>query len=451
MKAVKTLIAAVLLCASTTVVSAQTGVASGTPYGSGEDSIRCLQNISLFTSYIKGGSMKDAVEFWQKAYEECPGSSKNIYLYGARIYKWQLEQETDPAKRSQIVDKLMQLYDNRVKYFGEDPKYGIDWIASARVSDYIALMGEQVDYNKIYDWTKPVVDKLQNSTDPQAVYYFVFASLNKAIKDKAWHEQYIQDFVKGNNILEAQLETADEEQQKQILAMKEPMEALFAKSGLASCEMMDKIYGTRLEENKSNAEFLNGMLGMMSISGCESSPLYLKGSKYLFQIKPSAEAAMGLAKESLDNKNPSEAINYLQQAIGLAKTAKMRASCNYTIGVIYMNQRSYGQARQFFNKAIAEDSTMGEAMLNIGQMIASSASNIFPEDRLKQRCVYYLAIEKLERARQMNPQVAGKAASLIGQYRQYLPSAADIFMHPELEKGKSLYIGGWVGESVVIR
>ncbi|GAD04894.1 hypothetical protein HQ45_09445 [Porphyromonas crevioricanis] len=451
MKAIKVFLTAALMFSGAVAASAQTGVASGTPYGKGEDSVRCLQNISLFTSYIKGGAMKDAVEFWQKAYEECPGSTKSIYLYGVKIYKWQFEQETDPTKKKLIIDKLMRLYDDRIKYFGSDRKYGEDWITASRITDYIVLMGEQVDYDQIYRWTLPVVDKYKEQTDPQTVYYFVFSSLNKAIKDKAWYEPYIRDFVRGNDILDKQLETADEAQQQAILALKNPMENLFAKSGLASCEMMEKIYAGRYEESKKDADFLSGMLSMMSISGCENSPLYIKASKSLFEIKPTAEAAMGLAKEALDNKNTTEAVNYLQQAISLAKTSKMRASCNYTIGVIYMNQRSYGQARQFFNKAMAEDPNMGEAMLNIGQMIASSASSLFPDDRLKQRCVYYLAIEKLERARQMDQGVASKAASLIGQYRQYLPSAADIFMHPELEKGKSFYIGGWIGESVVIR
>ena len=43
---------------------AQKGVDTGTPFGSGEDSVRCITNISLFVPYAKAGNFKDAYEFW---------------------------------------------------------------------------------------------------------------------------------------------------------------------------------------------------------------------------------------------------------------------------------------------------------------------------------------------------------------------------------------------------
>lgn len=454
MKAINVILSAALFFVAGVSASAQTGLASGTRYGKGDDSVRCLQNISLFTSYYKGNDIKSAVKFWKDAYAECPASTKNIYIYGANMIKYQLDQEKDPKKRQELVNKLMKLYDDRAKYFGDDPKYGLDFIAFARVADYMSVVPqEKIDYDKIYNWTKPAIDKYKSEANPHAIYYYVFASLNKAIKDKNWHEQYIKDFMFGNEAMDKQIEAAGEDSAtiKSIEALKDPMDNLFARSGLADCAMMEKIYGSKVDENKSNADFLSGMLMMMRMTGCETSPSYIKASRYMFNIKPTAEAAMGLAKEALDQHRNSEAIQLLQQAIGLAKTAKVRASCNYTIGIINMNSHNYGAAKGYFNKAIAEDPTMGEAMLCIGQMIASSASSFFPDDKLKQRCVYWLAIEKLQRAKSMDPGIAGRANSLIGTYTRYLPSAADIFMHPDLEKGKSLYIGGWLGESVTIR
>ena len=47
---------------------AQKGVDTGTPFGSGEDSVRCITNISLFVPYAKAGNFKDAYEFWYQAY-----------------------------------------------------------------------------------------------------------------------------------------------------------------------------------------------------------------------------------------------------------------------------------------------------------------------------------------------------------------------------------------------
>ena len=96
---------------------AQKGVDTGTPFGSGEDSVRCITNISLFVPYAKAGNFKDAYEFWYQAYTECPGAHKDIYLYGVRIMDWKINTEKDPAKKAALIDDLMKVYDTRVKYF----------------------------------------------------------------------------------------------------------------------------------------------------------------------------------------------------------------------------------------------------------------------------------------------------------------------------------------------
>ena len=79
---------------------AQKGVDTGTRFGHGEDSIRCITNISLFTPYAKGGNYKDALEFWKIAYEECPAATKDIYLYGVRIVAWSRSRRMSCCERS---------------------------------------------------------------------------------------------------------------------------------------------------------------------------------------------------------------------------------------------------------------------------------------------------------------------------------------------------------------
>ena len=56
---------------------AATGVQTGTQYGTGKDSVDCLQNLSLFSTYAKQKDYKSAIEFWEQCYANCPQSSKN--------------------------------------------------------------------------------------------------------------------------------------------------------------------------------------------------------------------------------------------------------------------------------------------------------------------------------------------------------------------------------------
>lgn len=138
---------------------AQKGVDNGTQFGSGEDSVRCITNISLFVPYAKAGNFKDAYDFWKIVYDECPAATKDIYLYGVKIMGWKIAQEKDPAKKNALIDDLMGVYDKRVKYFGNDRRYGKDWIVARKVQDYLAQTGDNADYNQAYTWLKEIVDE----------------------------------------------------------------------------------------------------------------------------------------------------------------------------------------------------------------------------------------------------------------------------------------------------
>ena len=65
--------------------------------------------------------------------------------------------------------------------------------------------------------------------------------------------------------------------------------------------------------------------------------------------------------------------------------------------------------------------------------------------------VYYAALDKFEKGKQVDPNVAEEANSLISSYRAHLPSTEEIFMHPDLEKGKPFSVGGWIGERTTVR
>ena len=67
----------------TVSVKAQKGIDTDTPFGQGEDSVTCVENLRMFTTYAKNGAFKDAAEFWEKVYAECP---KYLFIW-SRNYK----------------------------------------------------------------------------------------------------------------------------------------------------------------------------------------------------------------------------------------------------------------------------------------------------------------------------------------------------------------------------
>ena len=76
---------------------AQKGVDTGTQFGSGADSARCVENISLFIPYAKAGNFKDAYEFWKITYDECPACYRD----------WETDRKSTRLNSSHITRSRM--------------------------------------------------------------------------------------------------------------------------------------------------------------------------------------------------------------------------------------------------------------------------------------------------------------------------------------------------------
>lgn len=435
---------------------AQKGVDNGTQFGSGEDSVRCITNISLFTPYAKAGNYKDAYEFWKIVYEECPAATKDIYLYGTRIVEWQFLNETDPAKKADLLNKLMAVYDQRVKYFGNDARYGKDWIVSRKAQDYITHAGEKADNNMLYGWLKAVVDEYGNKTEPLAVNLFMYASHQRLISDpENKKSEFIENYMKSSAILETQLAAAkaanNEKDINTLSTFKSSIDASFAGSGAADCETLQNLYADKVEQNKADLNFLKETITLLRRVRCQEIEAYFAASGYAHAMEPTAESAIGLGKQAVKKKDYDTAIKFFEEAISMETDAASKADNYYMIALLSFEQNSYTKARQYCYKAIEFNPNYGAAYILIGKMYAATASSVYPNDPVLRKTVYYAAVDKFEKARQVDPSVADDAATQISAYRGHFPSTEDVFMHPELEKGKVITIGGWINERTTVR
>ena len=434
---------------------AQKGVDNGTKFGSGEDSVRCITNISLFVPYAKAGNFKDAYEFWKIVYDECPASTKDVYQYGVRIMGWKIAQEKDAAKKKALIDDLMAVYDKRVKYFGNDKRYGKDWIVSRKVQDYFAQTGENADYNLAYGWLKEIVNEKGENCEALGLSLFAFSSMKKMVADPNFKEQYIQDYLVASNGLDAQIKAAqaanNKKEEDNLTAYKSGVDGQFANSGAADCETLQNLYAGKIEENKDNLDYLKETVSLLRRMRCQEIDAYFAASSYAYKLEPSAEAAVGMAKQAVKQKDFETALKYFEEAANLETDEATKADDYYSMALLSFEQNGYSKARQYCQKAIEINPNYGAAYLLIGKMYASTAKSVYPGDGVLARAVYYAALDKFEKGKQVDPSVAEEANSLISSYRAHLPSTEEIFMHPDLEKGKAFTIGGWIGERTTVR
>ena len=111
-----------MLCAlslGTTAAFAQKGVEDGSRFGHGEDSIRCLQNISIYSEYVKTDNFKDAYKPWKAVFTEAPIARVSTYTDGAKILRALIAGSKDAAQQKTYLDELMAVHDQRIKYLDQ--------------------------------------------------------------------------------------------------------------------------------------------------------------------------------------------------------------------------------------------------------------------------------------------------------------------------------------------
>jgi tetratricopeptide (TPR) repeat protein len=434
---------------------AQTGVQSGTKFGSGEDSIRCITNISLFVPYAKAGNFKDAYEFWHQAYTECPAAHKDIYLYGVRIMDWKINTESDPTKKMALIDELMGIYDTRVKYFGNDKKYGKDWIVSRKAADYIRMMGDKADPKVYYGWLGEVINEFGEKTEAMALSLYMMASHRQLLADPNFKSTYLEDYLKCSKYISAQLAAAqaagNAKEEKNLTQYKSAIDGGFAGSGAADCETLQNMYADKVEAAKGNLDALKEIVSMLRKVRCQEIEAFYNAAAYAYELEPSADAAIGIAKQAVKAKDYDKAIKYFEEAANMETDAVSKAEDYYLIAVLLNEQGQKSKAREYCRKAVETNPDYGHPYILIGNMYAQTARTIYPSDPVLMKTVYFAAILQFEKARQVDQNVAEEASKMIAGYRAHLPSTEEVFMHPELEKGKPFRVGGWIGETVTIR
>lgn len=421
------------------------------PFGHGEDSVKCRMNLSLMQTSVKAKAYKDAVKPWTDVYTQCPAASKNTFIYGPRIFKALFKTEKDAAKKKEYIDKVMEIYDNRLKYFPEDAK---GTVLAYKTYAYQEMMGDKAEPAVIYKWLGEAIDDMGAKMTPNDAYgHYMVASLLVYLNDKTKKDQYIKDYFKTTELVDEAIGTCsaanDQANADYLAQVKEGIVQGFVKSGAGNCETLVEYYAPKVDENKSNKEFLNEVIGALYSVSCNESDLYFKASQYLYEIEPTANAAIGLANRSLRNQDYETAMKYYDQAAELEPDKQKASDYLLMLAQLLSKKGSYSKARQVAYESLKYNPNNGENYVLIAQMYASTAGSIFSESE-KRGLVFCAAVDKLIKAKSVDSSVAGKASSLIGKYSGYYMDKETAFMMG-IKEGSSAFVPGWIGESTTVR
>jgi tetratricopeptide (TPR) repeat protein len=213
----------------------------------------------------------------------------------------------------------------------------------------------------------------------------------------------------------------------------------------ADCDNLIPLYNKDFEQNKSNVEWLKRAAGRLSAKDCTEDPLFFKLVESLHQAEPSAKSALYLGQLADAEGNASKALEYYNQSAELETNPRDKARVYYRIAEEYKDKGQFGQARNYYRKAIGASPSYGRAYLQIANMIAQSANNC-GTNAFEKRAVYWLAADYAARAGRVDPSISSTANETAAAYRGRAPQRSDIFQQDM--QGKSISIGCWIGETV---
>ena len=408
----------------------------------------CKVNLSLFTEYAKVKNYADAYEPWAKVYKECPTASKNIYSLGVRILEWKIKQATTQEEFKAAFDQLMKLYDDRIQYFGTDKKTPRPAILADKATKHNKYFPE--DNATIYPWIKEAIQGLGNAAAANELQLFVFTSANLYKADNSLAEQFIGDYTFADAILTANGQNADLKDAENYNSVKSAVDVLFAASGVADCAKMNEIFLPNVENNSADLKYLEGVMKLFKRLKCIEHEAYYKAAEYAHRISPSAEAATGLGNMSYVKGDYNKAIEYYQEAVNLSTEDVDIAENLFRIAQVYYKKGEYSNVRKYCKESLAKNPAQGQPHIMLGLVYAQAKVS---DDPTLQKAVYWASVDQFAKAKSVEPteDMVEQANKLIRTYSAYFPSKEEVFMHPDVEEGKSHFVGGWVSESTTVR
>ena len=426
----------------------------------GADSASCVRLLSTFQEYCKQNALEEAYPSWTILFKDYPKSSQTLYSNGVNIVKKKMQVAKDGKEQQLWVDTLMMVYDQRIKYFAASSKlYGEAYLLGRKGVDLAKYRKGAVDV--AYDILMKSVNLGGKSTEYAVIQTAMQSTITMYTAEKIDAAQVVENYLKFSDLLaqkkaedKEKAASADEKVKKKAeadLATCAQVEGgvlgLFSNSTAAQCDVLVNAFSGKFKEKPNDMELCDKIVKILGQKGCTDSQLYEDAVSKVIASNPTESACFGFARMLEKRGKEDEAIENYKKAISLGETDTMKAIYNCSIAKLLQKKNQFANARTYAREAINLNPNYGLPYIIIATMYGS---NPVGEDHFEKSMTYWLVIDKLQKAKSVDPSVANEAQQLINRYIGSCPKKEEAFMH-SVTAGKTITIGGWIGETTTAR
>ncbi len=444
-----------------------------------KDDIVCEENLQIFVPTARAKNFGDPTAFkaWSYVFTNCGGYSKSVYIYGPYFVETAIKGAKSDREKDSLVTVLLDIYDQRIAYYPEK----IDYVKYRKALDLIQYYPDSIrTAHQLFIEALEVGGPEQDA----AFYDGYFKTAVRLFNNKVYdvndvfnsYNIVLEGIEVNNNVLNKRItlleakvadttitdkESKELEKAQRELERYETVESNAEKilAPISTCEKLAILYNEEtFGAHKEDAVWLrraSKMLGKEKrndegeVEDCTDNPVFFKIAEALYQLEPSVGAARAMGLLAYRRSNYSKAVDYFQEASNQEVDPKKSSADQMRIASAYLKTGNYGAAKNAALKAASLRKNWGDPYVLIAQLYAaaeqSCGNNVF-----EKKAVYWAAINKLEYARSIDPDVSKKAGRLIANYKQNLPDKSISFQLGHTD-GEKYTIGCIVNETITVK
>jgi len=279
-KRITSVFLAILFVVFSLQVFGQKGVEDGSKFGHGEDSIRCIKNLSLYDQYYRQKNFKDAFPYWRIVYSECPKATKNIYIHGINMYKNLMNSAAgNEVLIYSYLDTIMMIYDQRIKYFGQE-----GYVLGRKARDFLLVRKDNLDdIRQGYESLSKCIQLQKNKTENFVLVLFMTSTEQLFKEEEFTNEDVIQNYAIASEIIEYKLSRQDTEYNQEL---KKTLDGIFARSGAATCDGLISLFEPQFKKDPNDLKVIKKSFLLLRDANCTETDFYYQICKAFYKHEP---------------------------------------------------------------------------------------------------------------------------------------------------------------------
>ncbi len=427
----------------------------------------------LYRQDAKSKNYEAALPNWEKAFAAAPAADglRDVhYTDGIKILKDLMKKETDEAKKAEIAQRVLGLYEGAIACL----EAGSIKMPKTTAEDRIAYHLGRQGFDMFYELKTPyaatratlesALEKGGNNTEYIVLDPYARIVVHQFTNEKMTKEESRTAYAKLLEIADHNI--ANNAKYKAYYEQaKTSVEAIFAQieNNIFDCDYFIEKLRPEYEADSDNPEVLKKIVPILKRQGCVAGNPFLDELEGKYAKYASEENAR--RQKEFEENNPAMmaskkykegdfkgAIAKYREALEAETDDDKKAGYYFSIASIQGRKLGQnGQARTNALNAAKLRPNWGRPYMLIGDLYGK-ASRTCGKDGYSRGIVVIAAIDKYRKAKSVDsdPEITQEANKKIGIYNGSLPLKSDVFMR-SMQGGKKAKTGCWVGETVTVR